>query len=191
MPAIADWLNRRARRLLLVTAALLALGALLFVTGLPLVGWSVYVPGHLGLLAALPAMAAVYRASFDWLSWGTFGGLYVGVMLGVPVALIVLSHYAQDPGAREAVMPYVVTPLGTVAGLVTWVGLGLFGLATLRVRALPRGASVLFVVAALLGLPAELRTFTVFAWGLGVVVASIALVWLAPEPVAARRVAQS
>jgi len=182
MAAVLDWLARYARPILLVVPGLLAIGALVTILGLPLIGWSIYGLGYLGLLLALPAVVAVYRASLDRTSWIAFGVLYLGVLLGVPVMLMVWGHYAQNPAVHDALTPYVITPLGMLAGAVAWIGLALFGLAAYGARAVPRGGAVLLVVAAAFALPAELGLFATVMWGLGIIIASTGLVWLAPQP---------
>lgn len=191
MAGLMDSLARYARPILLSVAALLALGALLTITGMVLFGWTIYALGHLGLLVALPALVAVYRRRMDTLSWITLAILAVGVVLGVPVALMVWGHYAQNPAVHDALMPLAITPLGLWAGLITWIGLGVFGLATYRAYALPRGGSVLLVVAALIAIPAELGAFIVFAWGIAIVIAALALVWVAPEAEPERKIVVS
>jgi hypothetical protein len=180
MDAMLDWLARYARPILLWVPVLLAAGAMVTVLGLPLVGWAMYGAGYIGLMVALAAVVAVYRGPMDWFAWVSFGVLYVGLLIGLPVLLIMLGHYAQNPELHEAAMPFRVTPLGMIAGVVTWVGLALFGWAMYRVRAFPTAAAVVFVVAAVLGLGAEFSLFAPAAWGLAVILVAYALVWIAP-----------
>lgn len=177
-----DWLAGYARSILLLVAGSLAMGAVLTVTGLPMIGWTIYGIGYVGLLVALPAVVAVYRTSMDRLTWVAFAVLYVGLLMGVPAVLTVWGSYAQNPSLLDAVLPYALAPLGMLAAVVTWVGLAFFGLAALGPRGLPIGGALLFVVAALVALPAELGLFAPFAWALGIVIASVGLVWVAPEP---------
>lgn len=172
-------LARYARPILLVTAALLTVGAMLTVFGMPLVGWTIYGVGYLGLLVALPAIVAVNRSKMDGWSWLTFGVLYVGIVLGVPVMLMVLGHYAQNPAVHDALMPYAILPIGMFAGIIAWVGLLLFGLATWRAEVLPTGAAVMFVIAGAVALPAELGLLTAFFWAFAILLASFGLVWVA------------
>ena len=182
MDAMLDWLARYARPILLWVPVLLAAGAMVTVLGLLLVGWAMYGAGYVGLLVALAAVVAVYRGPMDWFAWLSFAVFYVGLLIGLPVLLIMLGHYAQNPDLREALMPFRVTPLGMIAGVVTWVGLALFGWAMYRVRAFPTAAAVVFVVAAVLGVGAEFAVFAPAAWGLAVILTAYALVWIAPVP---------
>jgi hypothetical protein len=182
MASMLDPLARYARPILLIVAGFLATGATLIVFAMPFVGWTIYGIGFLGLLLAVPTLAAVYRRSLDWFAWLTLAVLYIGVVVGIPVLLAVWGHYLQNPGTQDAVMAHEVTPLGMVAGAIKWVGLGLFGIAAYRVRPIPAGGVVMFPIAALIALPAEFGLFTVLAWGLAVILAAFALVWVAPEP---------
>jgi len=68
-----------------------------------------------------------------------------------------------------------------VAGVVAWVGLVLFGWAAYRVRLLPRGGAVLFMIAGVLALLAEMAVLAPVMWVLGILLAASALVWIAPE----------
>lgn len=180
MVARLDALARYARPLLLVVPGLLSMGAFIAVLGLPFIGWSVYAVGYLGLLIAVPAVAAVYRSAFDVAAWLWLGLFYAGVVLGVPVMLGLWAYYAQNPGVQQVLMPYGLTPLAMLPGVLAWAGLGLFGLATFGPRSVPRSGAVLFVLAALCALPAELAIFVFPMWGLGVVLASLGLVAVAP-----------
>ncbi len=189
MPRLLDSLARFARPLLLFVAALLTLGALLAVTGMVLLGWAIYALGFVGLLVALPAVAAVYRPSMDWACWVTFAILYVGVVLGVPAVAVLLGRYAQDP-ALELLMPRALGSLAMWPGVIAWAGFGLFGLAMNRLPTFPRGGAVLLAIASLLAIPAEFGLLIPFAWAVAVILASLALVWVAPETqpeMAARR----
>jgi hypothetical protein len=78
-------------------------------------------------------------------------------------------------------MPYVMLPIGMFAGIVAWLGLGLMGLATLISRSMPALPAALFVVAAIVALPAEWGLFGVAAWALAIVLASVALVIIASD----------
>ncbi len=182
LDAMLDRLARYARPILLVVPGLLTVGAFVTIIGLPLIGWTIYGVGYVGLLVALPAVIAVYRASLDRVALVAWAVLYVGVVLGLPVMAMVWVFYAQDPTVHEALLPYALTPLGMLAGVVAWVGLALFGLAAYRVRGLPTGPAWLFVVAAVIAVLAEVGIFVVAMWGLAILLASIALVWLAPTP---------
>jgi hypothetical protein len=182
MERLRDWLIRYARPILLWVPVVLAAGAMVTVLGLPLIGWIMYGVGYVGLLLSLAAVVAVYRGPMDWFAWVSFGVLYVGLLIGLPVLLIMLGHYAQNPDLGEPSMPFTVTPLGMIAGVVTWIGLALFGWAMYRVRALPTAGAVVFVVAAVLGLLAEFAVLAPVAWGLAIILTSYALVWIAPPP---------
>lgn len=182
MEQLLGWLARYARPILLWVPVVLAGGAMVTVMGLTLAGWAIYAVGYAGLVVALAAAVAVYRGPMDWFAWVSVGVLYVGLVLGLPVVIIMLGHYAQNPNLHEAVMPFKVTPLGMIAGVVTWVGLALFGWAAYRVRAFPTAAAVVFVVAAVLGLLAEFAVLAPVCWGLAIILTAYALVWIAPLP---------
>ena len=152
-------LARWARPILLTTASLLTLGASLIVFDLPDMGWAVYAIGHVAGLLAFPAAAQVHRARMDQLSWWALGVLLIALVLVLPAAFL------------------NVVPI--LAGIVAWVALGLFGLATWRVHAIATPASVLFVLAALLGLTTELGWFSVLGWAGAVILAAFGLVWIA------------
>jgi hypothetical protein len=180
MEALLGRLARYARPLLLIVPGLLTIGASLLLLALPILGWSLYGLGLLGLLLALPAVAATYRTTLDRLSWVALGLFYIGVVLGVPVALLMLNHHVQNPTLNELVMPRDVTLLALLPGLLAWVGLAVFGLAAWSSRAVPRGGAVLLVVGAVLAFAAEIGFLVPVMWAFGVIVASIGLVWLAP-----------
>ena len=182
MERLLDWLARHARPTLIWVPVLLATGALVTVMGLPLIGWTIYGVGHVGLLVGFAALVAVHRASFDWFAWVAFGVLSAGLLVGLPVLLIVWGHYAANPGLREMIMPAVVTPLGAIYAVVTWIGLALVGWAGYLVRALPTAGAVAFIIAAVLALPAEIGWFAPVAWLVGILIAASALVWVAPLP---------
>ena len=190
MEAALAGLARYARPILLWVPVVLAAGAMITVMGLTLAGWAIYAVGYLGLMVALAAVVAVHRGSFDWFAWVSAGVLFIGLSLGLPVLLIMLGHYAQNPDLHEAVMPFEVTALGMISGVVTWVGFALFGWAAYRVRAFSTATAVVFVVAAALGLLAEFAVLAPVMWGLAVILVAYALVWIAPvapvSPVRAR-----
>lgn len=181
-------LIRYARPILLLVSSALALGVMLTFFGMPLLGWTIYGIGYLGVLVSFAAVVAVYRSRFDWFAWLTLGILYVGLLLGVPVMLMLWGYYAENPAARDALMPYVMLPIGMYAGIIAWLGLGLFGIAAWRLRALPTWAAVWFVAAAIAAVPAEFGMFSLSAWVLGILLASIGLVVIASdEPVTQAR----
>ncbi|CAN5794428.1 hypothetical protein BH24CHL6_BH24CHL6_13540 [soil metagenome] len=180
MGAVLGSLARYAHPILLLVAALLAIGAALMLLALQVLGWSLYGLGHLGLLVALPAVAAVYRASLDKVSWVALVVVYVGGVLGIPVVLMMLSHYLQNPDVDDLLMPQDLSPLGMLPGVVVWVGLALFGVAAWSARAVPRGGAATLVVGAVLAFGAEIGFFIPLMWAFGIIFASIGLVWLAP-----------
>jgi hypothetical protein len=179
LAAALDLLARNAHPLLLIVAGLLTLGAVLAMLGVPLAGWAIYGLGHLGLLLALPAVAAVYRASMDRLTGIGLAVMYVGVVLGIPVVLMLLGYHLDNPAARDALMGYQLTPLGGLAGVVMWAGFAFVGVAAYSARSLPRGGAIAFILAAVLALPAELGVLGIPAWALGVLIASFGLAWIA------------
>lgn len=180
MDRLLDWLARYARPILIWVPVVLAAGAMVTVMGLVLGGWTMYAVGYVGLIVAFAAVAALHRGLFDWFAWVSFAVLMVGLLLGLPVLLIVWDYYSQNPSLHEALMPFRVTPLGMIAGVVMWVGLALFGWALYRVRAVPTAGAVAFVIAAVLGFLAEFNVLAPVAWGLAVVITAYALVWIAP-----------
>jgi hypothetical protein len=182
MAGVLDSLARYARPLLLLVASLLAIGAGLILLGMPLAGWTLYGLGYLGLLLALPAAAAVYWTALNGWSWVWFAMLCIGVLLGLPVMLMGVVGAMESATAPDLAEAVELTPLGIIAGLLTWVGLGLFGLAAYRAGALPLGGAVLFTIAAIVAVPAELGVFAAFAWAFGVILAALGLVWIAPVP---------
>lgn len=179
LTAALNLLARNAPPLLLVVAGLLALGAVLAMVGLPLAGRVVYGLGHLGMLLVLPAVAAVYHASIDRLTWIGLAVVYVGVVLSIPVVLMLAGHHLDSPADKDALLGYQLSPLGGLAGAVMWAGFAFVGVAAYSARALPRGGAVAFVLAAVLALPAELGVLGIPAWALGVVIASFGLAWIA------------
>ncbi|CAN5573757.1 hypothetical protein BH23CHL6_BH23CHL6_08650 [soil metagenome] len=182
MEAALDSLARYARPILLVVAGLLAVGVMLAVLGMPLLGWGIFGIGWLGLLIALPAVVGVYRVSMDWFAWVALAVLYAGIVLMIPVVVVMWGHYAENPALQEVLMAGdEVAPLGLVAGIVAWVGLVLFGWAAYRVRLIPRGGAVLFMIAGVLALLAEMAVLAPVMWVLGILLAACALVWIAPE----------
>lgn len=184
MDRVTAALVRYARPILLLVSGALTLGVMLTLFGMPLIGWTIYGIGYLGVLTAFAAVAAVYRSRFDWFAWLTLGILYVGLVLGVPVVLMLWAHYAENPGVGDALMPYVMLPIAMYAGVIAWLGLGLFGIAAWRLRALPTWAAVWFVAAAIAAVPAEFGMFSLSVWVLGILLASIGLVVIASdEPV--------
>ena len=181
---LTDALVRYARPILLVVSGALTLGVLLTLFRMPLIGWSIYGLGYVGLLVAFAAVTAVYRRKFDWFAWLTLGILYVGLFLGIPVVLMLLGQYAAAPGVDDPLMPFTVLPIAMVAGILAWLGLGLFGLAGWRLRALPTWAAVLFVAGAIAAVPAEFGYFSFAIWTLGILLASVGMVVIASdEPV--------
>ena len=181
MQRVADLLVQSARPILLVVAGLLTIGAVLTVFGMTLVGWTIYGIGYFGALVAFAAVAALYFRGMGWLARAAFVVFYVGLVLGVPVMLMLWGFYANNPTVHDALMPYAMLPIGMFAGIIAWLGLGLFGLATWISRSVAAVPAALFVVAAVVALPAEWGLFGTGAWALGIVLASIALVIIAAD----------
>ena len=181
MQRVEASLVRYARPILLGVAGLLTLGAVLTIFGMTLVGWTIYGFGYVGALLAFAVVARLYYVGMGWLARLCFAVFYVGLVLGVPVMAMVWGYYAANPTVHDALMPYVMLPIGMFAGIVAWLGLGLMGLATLISRSMPALPAALFVVAAIVALPAEWGLFGVAAWALAIVLASVALVIIASD----------
>jgi hypothetical protein len=179
---VLDVLERYARPLLLIVPGLLMLGALLTVFGLLFLGWIAYGLGVVGLLLALPALAVTYRSSMNVYTWLSLFVAFAGAALSVVVAVVMLNFLVADPWSPEWYMPHEVVELGWVGGALLWLGLGLFGLTAFYARSVPRGAAATLFVGAILGLLAEVNVLNLLIWGLAVVLATLALVWLAPVP---------
>jgi hypothetical protein len=179
---VLDALERYARPLLLIVPGLMLIGALLAVFGLLFLGWIAYGLGLVGLLLGLPALAAVYRSSMNVYSWLSLFVAFAGAAVSVVVAVVMLDFLAADPWSPEWYMPHEVAELGWVGGALLWLGLGLFGLTAFYARTVSRGAAATLFVAGIVGLLAEVAVLDLPAWGLAVVLATLALVWLAPVP---------
>ena len=175
MDRLAHW----ARPILFVTSVLLLVGASVTVMGMPLIGWGLFGVGLVGALLAFPAAVAVNRGAMDWLAWLALGVLLVGIVLSIPVLAMVWWRYVENPALHDAVMPRAVMPLGMWAGVVFWAGVMLFGLATWRTWSLPLASSIVFIIAAALGLDAELGWLPTWGWGLAVVFLASGLAWVA------------
>lgn len=181
MAAAQAWLIRYAQPITLLVAALLTSGAMLTVLRLPLVGWSLYAIGYVGLLLSLAGLAAFYRPSFTQVGWALLGLLYLGLLIGLPIVLILWSYYAQNIQTPDAVLAREVAQLALLKS-AAWLGLLLFALWALSSGALPRAASLLLGAGALIALAAELGLLGVFSWAFGIIVLSVGLVWGAPQP---------
>jgi hypothetical protein len=151
--------DRYARPFLLVDAALLLGGVLLTSFNLLLLGWSVYAVGHLGLIVGLVLFGMRNRDRLDGWAWAALGVLIVGLVLALPGLLSIWQGYVTTPTRGQMVVPSEAAPIGRFADLVTWVGAGFFGLAARGVRVLPAGAGWILVVAAVIGLVADLGLF--------------------------------
>lgn len=189
MAIVLDWLTRYAGVILSTVAGLLTVGALLSVMRLPLIGWALYSIGFVGLLVALPAIAAAYRSLLTPASWIFFALAWLGVVIGLPALVVVWDHYVQS-ALPDAVLARAVAPVGVLAA-ASWLGIGLVALTLFDARAVPRGGALVLVVGSVLALASELFLLGPFAWALGILIASVGLVWLVPEaemrPSAARQ----
>jgi hypothetical protein len=181
MAWVVDTLARFTQPIILLVAGLLAAGASLAVLRLPLIGWSLYAVGYVGLLLALAGLAASYRPLINRVTWVMLGLLYVGILLGLPIVLLIWSYYAQNLAVPDAVLAREVSQLALLKS-AAWVGTLLFALATFDSRALPRLGSVMLAVGSVLALAAELGFVGVFSWAFGIIVISLGLVWVAPQP---------
>lgn len=177
-----DILARYARPLLLVAPGLMLIGSLLAVFGLMWLGWIAYGLGVAGLLLAVPALAAAYRSSMNVYTWVALVVAFAGVAASVVVAVVMVDFLGRDPWSPEWYMPHEVTELGWVGGALMWLGLGLFGLTAFYARAVPRGPAAVLFVAGVIGVLAEVAVLDKLWWGLAVVLGTLALAWLAPEP---------
>jgi hypothetical protein len=151
--------ERYARPFLLVDAALLLGGVLLTSFNLLLIGWSIYAVGHLGLIVGLVLFGMNNRDRLDAWAWAALGVLLVGLVLALPGVLSIWQGYVPTPTRGHMVVPPEVAPIGRFADLVMWVGVGFFGLAARGVRALPAGAGWILLVAAVIGLIADVGLF--------------------------------
>jgi hypothetical protein len=147
-------LSRYARPLLLLDAALLLGGVLLTAMNMLLVGWSVYLVGHVLAIVAFASIAALYREQMDGWSWAALLVVEVGLVLALPQLVAIWQAYSATPTAAEMQLPAQTYPLGAVAELVFWLGLAFYGLAARGAKALPAGVGWMFVIAAVIGLAA-------------------------------------
>ena len=179
---MADRVARLAQPLLLLDAALLLAGVLLTSLNLLLLGWTIYAFGHIGAILAFITIALVYRPRMDGWAWAGLAVLLAGLILALPAIASIWSTYLDQPTGREMIVPLDATPFGSLAELVTWIGLAWYGLAARGSRALPRGAGWIFVVAAAIGLVADFRLISPLAWALAMLVVVLGLVVVATSP---------
>lgn len=159
-----ETLARFARPLAIGAALVLIAGVLLTTFHLLLLGWAVYALGYVLAMAAFVAVGAVNRDKMDGWAWAGLLVLEVGLVLGLAQVASIASTYAQPGAPAQLVLPLDAQPLGLAAELMTWVGLAFFGLAARGARALPTGIGWVFVVAAVIGVLADLRLINPLWW---------------------------
>jgi len=147
-----DSLSRFARPLLLIDSSLLLGGLLLTSANLLLIGWSVYVVGHVLAIVAFLAIGAMYRDRMDAWSWAALVVIEIGLVLALPQLATIWSTYQQTPSGVDMLVPAQGAPIGHFAELAFWIGVAFFGLAARGAKALPAGVGWVFVAAAAIGL---------------------------------------
>lgn len=172
-------LARYAQPIVLLDAALLLGGVLLTSMNLLLLGWSVYVLGHVLAIVAFVAIGAYYRERMDGWAWTGLLVVLAGLVLGLPQAGTILSSYIHTPTGALMQLPSQTAPLGPFAELVLWIGIAVYGLAARGAKALPTLVGWIFLVAAVLGLLAafvDVWIVTPYWWVLAMLTLVIALV---------------
>jgi hypothetical protein len=172
-----DRLGRYARPLLLADAALLFGGIMLTSFNMLLIGWSIYIVGHVGLLLAVTALAAAYRRRMDGWAWLGLGVFFVGLLLALPQLADIWVSYSQTPSGAQMLLPAQTPPLGLSAELVTWIGLAWYGLAGRGEHALPTGVGWVFVTAAIVGALADWTIIAAYWWVAAILIMITGLVF--------------
>jgi hypothetical protein len=167
-----------ARPLLVVTGALLSAGALVAASGVS-AGWPLYLAGFALITVTLPALAAAHRGRLGRPGLLVIGLATVIVALAVPVVAMVTTFSLGMDQAHQALMPYVLTPVGMGAAYAVNVVLALVGLVIARSGVRPALAGWLIVVAALVEWPVELGLLPLPVWALAMIVFATALLLIA------------
>lgn len=172
-------LAEHVRLIVMLDAALLFLGIVLTSFNLLLIGWSIYILGHLGAILTFAAIAAFYRQRMDGWSWLGLLVLVAGLLAALPALASIWTSYQQVPTHAELLVPLQTAPIGLAAEITTWVGLAFYALAAHGTPALPRGVAWLFLLAALVGLAAcliDVWFITPVWWVLAVLLLVLAFV---------------
>jgi hypothetical protein len=172
-------LGRYARPLLLLDSALIFGGVMLTSFNMLLIGWSVYVAGHVLLIFAMLALAAVNRQRMDGWSWTGLAVFEIGLILTLPQLATIWQAYYSTPVAALMLIPSAEAPIGAFSDGITWVGLAFYALAARGAKALPSGVAWIFVAAAVIGLLAAFVTvlfITLYWWVVAMFIVSFGLV---------------
>ncbi len=165
------WLARNARPILLLDASVLLAGFVLTSFNMLLLGWTVFLIGHVLTIVAFVALAGYFRDRMDGWSWAGLLVLELGFILAVPQLVSIWQSYYQTPTGALMLVPSQVAPIGLFAEGVTWVGLAFYALAARGPRALPSGVAWMFVIASVIGLAAaffDVWFITAYWWAIAV-----------------------
>lgn len=172
-------LARYARPIVLLDAALLLGGVLLTSMNMLLIGWSVYIAGHVLAIVAFLAIGAYHRHQMDGWTWAALLLVEAGFILTIPQAVAILSNYIQSPTGATMLLPAQMAPIGHFGELLLWLGVALYGLAARRAKALPTGVGWILLTASVLGLLAafaDVWFITAYWWVLAMLMLVFALV---------------